>query len=135
RGSKAFKAMVDMSLLLTRPNKGRVLTLTGEGRFPGATPESLRARLIFAGDGWFYEPLSDRGGGSRHRGLSPDELLLKALAEAGSQGLTYSEIEQIEGLSKHIAKRRLPEWLRQSKVTRKAAGTKTDPFRWILLPA
>jgi hypothetical protein len=136
RGSRAFRGMVDISLLLTRPSHGQVVTVAGEGRFPGVTAEKVRAKLVEAPDGWFYEPLDGKSTSRTTRqSASADELLLRALAEAGGEGLTYRQIDQIEGLSVDMAKRRLPEWREQEKVTTIGSGRKGGPYRWVLLPA
>jgi AAA domain len=132
RGSKAFRGIVDTSIRAYRQHKSRVVRLETESRFPTATPASVKAALVKAPDGWFYEALSPPGiaGEQRSEDTSTDVCLLEALVHAGPNGLTYEEIDQIDGLSKDIAKKRLPQWRQERKVDHYGQGLKTDPYRW-----
>jgi hypothetical protein len=68
-------------------------------------------------------------GSTETPGRSTDELLWQAVLKVGRQGITYGELDRIEGLSLDIAKRRLPSW-NGTRVRRDGTGKKTDPYRW-----
>lgn len=55
RGSKAFRGVVDTSVCFYRTKTSNTVTLRSESRFP-TVPDSLKAKLIEAPDGWFYQP-------------------------------------------------------------------------------
>jgi hypothetical protein len=134
RGSKAFRGVVDISIALSRPKQKSTLTLSTESRFH-ATPEKLRGKLINAPDQWFYELVggpTDAATVAAQQDQSTDDLLLRALAQAGPEGLTYEQIDALPGLSVDKAKKRLPGWYaREPRLADRAGGgTKTDPYRW-----
>lgn len=128
RGSKAFRGVVDTSIRLLRRPKRRSFRLETETRSTVSVPSSLRAELVQAPAGWFYRAL-EGAGSTETPGRSTDELLWQALLQAGLQGITYGELDRIEGLSSDIAKRRLPTW-NGRRVGRDGRGTKNDPYRW-----
>jgi hypothetical protein len=128
RGSKAFRGVVDTSIRFLRKAKNRSFQLETETRSTTSMSRSLRAELVQAPDGWFYRAL-DGVGTTAAPGLTTDELLWQALEQAGKHGITYQELDRIEGLSIDIAKRRLPSW-NGRRVSRDGAGTKGDPYRW-----
>jgi hypothetical protein len=128
RGSKAFRGVVDTSTRFLRKAKSRSFRLETETRSTTSMSGSLRAELIQAPDGWFYRAL-EGAGSTETPGQSTDELLWQALLQAGRQGITYGELDRIEGLSLDIAKRRLPSW-NGRRVSRDGTGRKTDPYRW-----
>jgi hypothetical protein len=137
RGSKAFRGIVDMSIRFIRHGKAGAFRLASESRFPTATPSTLEARLVRAPDGWFY--VQAGGAASKeapadHHGQT-DGRLLKALAQAGPTGLTYANVDRMPGLSQHMAKKRFPGWYEADRIGRKGSGSKTDPYRWLPLPA
>jgi hypothetical protein len=134
RGSKAFRGVVDTSIRFLRKAKSRSFRLETESRFTTGTAGSLRAELIQARDGWFYRPLDRLSASVEASSRSTDELLWDAITRAGQQGLTYAEIDRIEGLSQDIAKRRLPHWRIEKRVGRDGAGAKTAPYRWYPCP-
>jgi hypothetical protein len=128
RGSKAFKGVVDTSIRFLRRSKSRSFRLETETRSTTSVSGSLGAELIQASDGWFYRVLGGAGS-SEAAGRSTDELLWQALQHAGRHGITYQELDRIEGLSVDIAKRRLPSW-NGTRVSREGTGKKGDPYRW-----
>jgi AAA domain len=134
RGSKALRGVVDFSIRLFREAGSSRFRLESESRFPTATHSKLQGTLVKAPDGWFYEALG--GGPSSGKGVAAsgetDILLRRTLLAAERGGLTYGELDQLDGLSAHIAKKRLPAWHEQGKVGRQGAGTKTDPYRWFV---
>jgi hypothetical protein len=69
------------------------------------------------------------------RSTTTDGRLLKALAQAGPTGLTYANVDRMPGLSQHMAKKRFPGWYEADRIGRKGSGSKTDPYRWLPLPA
>jgi hypothetical protein len=126
RGSKAFRGVVDTSIRFLR--RAKSFRLESETRSTTSVPRSLRAELVQAPDGWFYRALE--GAGSTEASTrSTDELLWQALQQAGRQGITYKELDRVEGLSLDIAKRRLPSW-NGTRVSRDGTGKKSDPYRW-----
>lgn len=130
RGSKAFRGVVDTSIRFLRKAKSRSFRLETETRSTTSMSGSLRAELIQATDGWFYRSL-DRGSASAETSSpSTDELLWEAVKRAGRRGLTYADLDRIDGLSQDIAKKRLPGWRAAKRVGREGAGTKNDPYRW-----
>jgi AAA domain len=135
RGSKAFRGIVDMSIRFIRQGKAGGFRLESESRFPTATPIRLEARLVQAPDGWFYV----QAGGAApkkevtNNHMSTDARLQDVLAQAGPAGLTYTEIDDIPGLSQDQAKKRFPAWYRENKIDRRGSGSKTNPYRWIAL--
>jgi hypothetical protein len=128
RGSKAFRGVVDTSIRFLRKPKRRTFRLEAETRSTSSAPSSLRAELVQAPDGWFYRVL-EGAASTETPGRSTDELLWQAVLKAGRQGITYGELDRIEGLSLDIAKRRLPTW-NGTRVRRDGTGKKTDPYRW-----
>jgi hypothetical protein len=134
RGSKAFRASVDVSVRLLRQSATtRVFRLESESRFAAATPARLRAELVMSGDRWSYQPLQTRTRGPI--GTTSDDLLMQALLGSERGCLSYSELNRIEGLSADIGKRRLPRWFEANRVGRRGRGTKTDPYCWYPLAA
>ena len=130
RGSKAFRGVVDTSIRFLRRPKSRSFWLETETRSTTSMSRSLRAELVQAPDGWFYRSL-DRGSDSSNTSArSVDDLLLEAVLEAGKQGITYDELDRRDGLTRDIAKKRLPGWRAEGRVDRNGAGTKSDPYRW-----
>ena len=136
RGSRAFEAVADVSIRFSRSQN--TVRLKSLSRDPTSTPDELKADLIKAGDGWFYEPVaakrSDRSRGEKPRS-STDELLEAALANAGSDGRSYGELAQVPGLSLDKAKKRLRHWCAEGRVARDGGGVKGDPYRWRLVLA
>jgi hypothetical protein len=128
RGSKAFRGVVDTSTRFLRKPKSRGFRLETETRSTTSAAGSLKAELIQAPDGWFYRALGGAGL-TEATGRTTDELLWQALQDAGSHGITYQELDRIEGLSVDIAKRRLPTW-NGTRVSRDGTGKKSDPYRW-----
>ena len=134
RGSKAFRGVVDISVRLQRPERSRTLTLDTTSRSATGTPPLLRAELIKAPDGWFYEArgsgLAEKGG-ERREGRT-DELLRAALVEACPEGITHRQLSEISELSLDKAKKRLAHWHKNGLVQREGKGGKGDPYRWLL---
>lgn len=128
RGSKAFRGVVDTSIRFLRKTRSRSFRLETETRSTTSMSGSLRAELIQAPDGWFYRAL-EGAGSTETPGRSTDELLWQTLLQAGPQGITYGDLDRIDGLSLDIAKRRLPTW-NGTRVGRDGTGKKTDPYRW-----
>lgn len=128
RGSKAFRGVVDTSIRFLRRPKSRSFRLETETRSTTRAAGSLRAELIQASDGWFYRALGGAGSTDAVE-RSTDELLWQALQHAGRDGITYQEVDRIDGLSVDIAKRRLPSW-NGTRVSREGTGKKSDPYRW-----
>jgi hypothetical protein len=128
RGSKAFRGVVDTSIRFLRTAKSRSFRLETETRSTTSLSRSLRAELIQATDGWFYRAL-EGAGSSEAPARSTDEMLWQAVLKPGRQGITYAELDRIEGLSLDIAKRRLPSW-NGRRVGREGSGKKGDPDRW-----
>jgi hypothetical protein len=134
RGSKAFRGAVDISIRFLRKPNSHTFRLETETRFPTSVPRSLRAQLIERPDGWSYQSLDERTWPIEKPARSTDELLLEALVAAGRDGLTYTDLDQIEGLSKDIAKKRLPKWRMEKRVGRDGAGAKNGSYRWYPCP-
>ena len=128
RGSKAFRGVVDISTRFLRRTMSRSFRLETETRSTTSLSRSLRAELIQASDGWSYRTIEGAGSTEAPR-RSTDQLLWQALRQAGRQGITYRELDRIEGLSLDIAKRRLPSW-NGTRVSRDGTGKKNDPYRW-----
>jgi hypothetical protein len=128
RGSKAFRGVVDTSIRFPRRAKSRNFRLETATRSTTSVSRSLRAELIQASDGWFYRAVAGADS-SEGAGRSTDDLLWQALLQAGRDGITYQELDRIEGLSVDIAKRRLPSW-NGTRVSRDGTGKKSDPYRW-----
>ena len=96
---------------------------------------TLRGELVQAPDRWFYRSL-DRGSDSSEAFTrSVDDLLWKAIVEAGEHGITYDELDRRNGVTLDTAKKRLPGWKKNRRVGRKGAGTKSDPYRWYASPS
>jgi hypothetical protein len=129
RGSKAFKGVVDTSIRFLRRSKSRSFRLETETRSTTTVPSRLRAELIQAPSGWFYRVLEGGTDSPESSSQSTEELLWQAVLKAGRRGITYGELDRIDGLSVDIAKRRLPSW-NGTRVSRDGTGTKTDPYRW-----
>jgi AAA domain len=134
RGSKAFRGVVDVSTRFLRKAKSRTFRLETETRSTTSTAGSLRAELIQAPEGWFYRAL-ERGSEPTKSGQSTDALLWEAIQRAGSDGLTYAELDGSDGLSRDIAKKRLPQWRNEKRVGRNGTGEKNDPYRWYPCPS
>jgi hypothetical protein len=129
RGSKAFRGVVDTSIRFLRKSKNRSFRLESETRSTTSLASSLRAELIQAPEGWFYRALEGRARSTEASERSTDELLWHAILKAGRDGITYAELDRIEGLSADIGKRRLPSWY-GTRVSREGTGNKGDPYRW-----
>jgi AAA domain len=130
RGSKAFRGVVDISTRFLRRARSRSFRLETETRSTTSMAGSLRAELIQAPDGWFYRPL-ERGSDAPKTSSRPsDELLWDAVLQAGEKGVTYAALDRIDGLSRDIAKKRLPRWRAEKRVGRDGTGDKNDPYRW-----
>jgi AAA domain len=136
RGSKALRGVVDISIRLLRREPSRTLRLETTSRSVTATPPTLRAELVKAADGWFYEPRggTTAKGGEEPAGESTDQRLRRVLAEACPRGLTYRELGRVPGLSADIAKKRLPVWHAKAQVVRAGLGGKREPYRWFICP-
>lgn len=137
RGSKALKGVVDTSVLFYRRRKESGFRLETESRFPNSAPQTLRARVVNGPEGWLYlrsDQKQSQEIETSDLGAGTDTRLRNALDAAGPEGLTYEELDQIEGLSKDIAKKRLPEWRKQRRVGRDRSGAKNDPYRWYPCP-
>jgi hypothetical protein len=91
---------------------------------------SLRAELIQAPDGWFYRPLERSSDETKTPSRPTEELLWDAVLQAGQQGVTYAALDRLDGLSRDIAKKRLPRWRTEKRVGRDGTGDKNDPYRW-----
>lgn len=129
RGSKAFRAGVDISIRLFRqPVTSRMIRLEGEGRFPGLTPAKLYGELVMDNAPWSYRLREDTK--ARPAGAATNQLLMQALHDAEQGCLTYGDLDRLEGLSADIGKKRLPKWHKQGRVGRRGRGTKTDPYCW-----
>jgi len=133
RGSKAFRAAVDVMVRLYRHGKRKQVRLEADGRYPGATPARLDGVLEVGAREWVFLPLKQvtANGDSVPRPRTTDQLLRQALEQAGPAGLSYADFNDIAGLSRDIAAKRLPDWY-PGRVDRTGAGTKTDPYRWFL---
>jgi hypothetical protein len=131
RGSKALSGVVDASIRFVRDGRSNRFRLTGESRFPTATPASWRGQLVQDAQCWQYEPLSSENppGAAVPTPADSKERLFEAIKASGRNGVTYDEIHRVPGLSKDIAKRHLPTW-RGSRVEAHGSGTKGDPLRW-----
>jgi hypothetical protein len=131
RGSSAFRGVVDISIRLNRQPGSSVVTLNTDSRF-WATPGTVKAKLIKAPDGWFYEPvsLSDESGEAGR--VDTDHLLWEVLCKSGPEGITYREIHELPGLSRDKAKKRFPGWLEQGKIDHHGDGKKGDQLRWFV---
>lgn len=132
RGSKAFRGVVDTSIRLFRDDSSSSFSLKTESRYPTATPDQLGAKLDMRKSLWCYRRLDSSARVSPKRGPATDTRLHTAIAEAGSAGITYGELNEIDSLSEHMAKRRLPDWYQDGKVDHRGAGTRTDPYRWFI---
>ena len=98
RGSKAFRGIVDISTRLIAEGRSSKFRLLTHSRFPNVASASVRAELVRAPSGWSYRPLKQRQGRSD---VSVDDALRAALVEAGPRGLTYDDLDEIEGLKRH----------------------------------
>jgi hypothetical protein len=134
RGSKAFRGVVDIAIRLLRSTKSRSFRMETETRFASSMAGSLRAELIQAPHGWFYRQRESDSNSTKASSRSTDELLWDALKQAGERGITYSDLDRIDGLSRDIAKKRLPRWRKEKRVGCYGRGTKNDPQRWYLCP-
>jgi hypothetical protein len=133
RGSRAFRGVVDIATRLYRQNNSNAFRLESESRFPTAFPSRVEGTLVQDPGCWFYRT-RERGASSDNRGSQAgdvDERLWEVLVEAGTDGLTYDQIDQIAGLSADIAKRRLPSWLNDGRVSRRGRGTRGSPYQWV----
>jgi hypothetical protein len=129
RGSSAFRGTVDISARLLRSGKNRAFRLETQSRFLRATTLTLTGELVTGKGEAFYRVREARG--AAHSGAgSTDDLLWETLTKAGPAGLSYGDLDLIEGLSRDIAKKRFPTWRRQGKVGCRGGGAKNDPFRW-----
>ena len=137
RGSKALGGIVDISVRLLRKEPSRTVRLETISRFPTATTAQLKAELIKAPDGWFYQPLGNSSsaakGGEREE-RSTDRRLREALTYACPEGLTYNDLDGLPDLSSDIGKKRLPSWVGRGEVVRTGTGGKGDPFRFCICP-
>src|SRR5262249_17722625 len=133
RGSKAFRGIVDIELLFHRGKKN-TFTINSVSRFASVLPPKMGAELVKDAKGWFFKSLegSRRAGTREARPRDTDALLREALAAAGGTGLTYGEIDRIEGLSSDKAKKRFPAWYEESKIDKHGEGRKGNPTRWFL---
>jgi hypothetical protein len=131
RGSKAFSGVVDTSIRFLR-TKNTTFKLETESRFASTTPALVRGKLVMTTEPWSYVAIGSPADEPVELGSheSTDERLAAALLAAGPAGVTYDELDTIDGLSADIAKKRLPKWRMEDKVGRHGEGTKTDPFRW-----
>jgi hypothetical protein len=134
RGSSAFRGVTDVSIALTRVEGSNTITLKTQSRF-AATPPILKAKLVKASDGWFYEPIDVQDPTGEVARINTGAMLWEALCEAGPDGITYDEINALPGLSAHKAKKRFPGWFDQGKIGRYGAGEKGDSYRWFVLDA
>jgi AAA domain len=134
RGSKAFRGVVDISTRFLRQARSRSFRLETETRSATSVAGSLRAELIQAPDGWFYRALEAGSASTKTSRLSTDDLLWEAVQQAGQHGVTYAELDRIDGLSRDIAKKRLPGWRTGKRVGRDGTGAKNDPHRWYPCP-
>ena len=131
RGSSAFRGVADVTARMRRDRGGPSFRLDVESRF--SAPPAIRGKLLQPPGGWTYV-----AGKERARALGealpedPESRLLRALREAGPDGLTYTAFDLIPGLSEDVAKKRLPALLGR-RVQRAGAGTKGDPYRWYLI--
>jgi hypothetical protein len=132
RGSKAFRGIVDTSIRLYRQGNDNSFRLDAESRFPAATPVRLKAKLVRAREPWRYEALDRIELHPTRDRVSVDALLLATLVAASPVGATYEQLDDVDGLSRDIAKRRLPDWRSDGKVDRHGEGTKTDPYHWFV---
>lgn len=135
RGSSAFSGQADATIRMERKKRRTDFRLLIESRC--APPHALRGKLSRTSDGLDYVVLDDEGAPSepRVRTLSSDERLLQILRDAYPVGVTYEEIDAIDGLSRDLAKKRFPGWYRERKINRYGRGTKCNPFRWYAKPA
>jgi AAA domain len=133
RGSKAFRGVVDVSTRFLRKPKSRTFRLETETRSTTSMAGSLRAELIQAPEGWFYRVL-EGGSNATNSGRTTDAVLWEAVRRAGSDGLTYTELDRVDGLSQDKAKKRLPKWREAKRVGRDGTGEKNDPYRWYPCP-
>jgi AAA domain len=132
RGSSAFGGVADAAIVMRRETQANVFGLLSESRFGSV---KLRGKLTTSASGMEYVALEDPPKGRvRTPSESADALLLKALAEAGSGGLTYKELGSFPGLTEDVARKRLPRML-GTKVSRTRDGKKGDPFRYLSLSA
>jgi hypothetical protein len=130
RGSKAFRGVVDTSIRFLRKAKSRSFRLLTETRSTTSVSRSLRAELVQAPAGWFYRSLDRGSDGHGVSTRSVDDLLWEALLKADGQGITYAELDRLDGLTLDVAKKRLPALKREGRVGHYGAGSKTDPYRW-----
>jgi hypothetical protein len=131
RGSTAFRGIADIELRLNRNRNSQAIRLESFSRY--STAPTLHASLIEASGRYLYqarEP-AEAATAARSRSTSMDERLWNALLQAGPAGLSYSQIGDLDGLSVDIAKRRLPRWHEDGRVTRTGEGTKGSPYRWV----
>ncbi|MGZ4281224.1 MAG: hypothetical protein ACXVQ4_03940, partial [Gaiellaceae bacterium] len=134
RGSKAFRGIVDIELLLGRGGKNtNTLTLNSVTRYASPLPSKLRAELVQSAAGWHYRALEGSNTSSaRQSSGTTDDRLWETIRKAEGPGITYAEIDRIEGLSHDMAKKRFPRWHAEGRLGRTGGGTKVDPFRWFI---
>jgi hypothetical protein len=135
RGSTVFRAAADIAVRFYRQGNRGGVRLETDSRLPTALPSRLDATLIQDDDGWFYRT-ADREEISPDRDSQPagvDDRLWEVLVAAGPEGLTYSEIDRITDLSADIAKRRLPDWFDNGRVSRHGEGTRGSPYHWVAI--
>jgi hypothetical protein len=131
RGSGALTGMPDVSILFHRKSKKNPqFTLTADSRFPSLTPLQVHGTLDYTAAGASYH-LAE--GGSMTSGSKAEDsrsLLLAALET--HPGLTYADFEHVSGLSRHKAKRHLPEMRTEGIVKPQGNGTKGDSYHWFV---
>jgi AAA domain len=134
RGSKAFRGIVDIELLLGRGSTNtNTVNLNSVTRYASPLPPKLRAELVQTAGGWYYRVLEGSSTPSpRQSGATTDDRLWEAIRKAEGPGITYAEIDRIEGLSQHMAKKRFPGWHADGRLGRTGKGSKADPFRWFI---
>jgi hypothetical protein len=128
RGSQAFRGVVDIEMRL-RKGRQQSFHINTVSRFATTLAPTLRGRLLMSATEWSFTTSGSHHSAAESADESTDSRLWKALLEAGPQGLTYGAIDEIEGLSRHIAKKRLPRWYPE-KAGRYGRGTKRNPYRW-----
>ncbi len=132
RGSQAFRGVVDIEMRLYK-GRSHSFRIESMSRFATGMAPKLGGKLVENPTGWFYQVL-DGGDAAREAAKveTTDARLWKALVEAGPTGITYYEIDQVDGLSEDIAKKRFRHWFPE-RVGRHGKGTKRDPYRWFAL--
>jgi hypothetical protein len=129
RGSSALRGAVDISIRFLRRGSDHAFQLQTQSRFLAATTLTLSGELDTSAGEAFYRLRTSAGADSQSRRRT-DDLLLETLMDAGSTGMSYAELDKVGCLSRDMAKKRLPQWLREGKIRRRGGGTKNDPFRW-----